>query len=87
MYDGKENPQITNKMLFDKLGNVDSKEVPDLNGVLRKVRRRYEDNTRYELWPANGAVAILLRMGSLDSEPDFDEIKKVISMWYKQNEK
>jgi hypothetical protein len=84
MYEGIENPQVTNKVLLDKLGNVD---LLDLKGVLRKVRRRYGNNTRHELWPANGAVATLLRMGTLDSEPDFDEIKKVISMWYKQNEK
>ena len=72
MYEGKENAQVTFDMLCDKLENT---AVPDLKGVLRQVRRRYGNVLKPELCPANGAIAIWLRMGSFDSEPDFDEIK------------
>ena len=77
MYEGKANPQVEFDMLLDKLKNVD---LPNLENVLRY------DNVSNLLLPANGAIAILLRMGSLDSKPDFDEIKTNISMWYKKNE-
>ena len=81
MYEGKANPQVTFDMLIDKLGHVD---LQDLKGVLRKVQRG--DDSELFLVPANGAIAILLRKGYLDSELDFNEIKTTISMWYKQKE-
>ena len=77
MYEGKSNPQVTFRMLLDKLRY---KDFPNLENVLR------EDNDSKLFLPANGAIAILLRMGSLDSKLDFDEIKTNISMWYKKNE-
>jgi hypothetical protein len=81
MYEGKANAQVTFDMLRDKLGNV---AVPDLKGVLRNVWRGYDNDLKQLLVPANGATAILLRMGSFDSGPDFAEIKTAISMWHKQ---
>lgn len=83
MYEGKENAQVTFDMLLDKLGSV---AVPDLKGVLRKVLRRNGDELVRMVVPVNGATAVLLRMGSLDSKPSFYEMKTAISMWYKQKE-
>ena len=37
--------------------------------------------------PANGAIAVVLRLGSLDSKIDFDDIKIAILMWYKPKER
>jgi hypothetical protein len=83
LYEGKANAQVTFDMLFDKLENA---AVPNLKGVLRQVWRGYDNDLKQLLVPANGAIAIWLRMGSFDSEPDFDEIKTSISMWHKQKE-
>lgn len=83
MYEGKANSQVTFDKIIIKLA-YQGKELPDLKGVLRKVRRG--NDSELLLVPANGAVAILLRMGTLDSKIDFDEIKTAISLWYKQKE-
>ena len=82
MYEGKENPQVTLKMLSNIFGDT---VIPDLKGVLRKVWHR-NDKVKHLLVPANGAIAILLRLGSLDSELEFDDIKTAVTMWYKQKE-
>lgn len=68
-------------MLYKELKNV---QVPNLNRVLRKAWHR--NKLEQMLVPANGATAVLLRMGSIDSKPRFDDIKQAISMWYKPKE-
>lgn len=90
MYEEKENAQVTFDMLIDKLDKLDtinvSNFVSNINGVLRQEQRRYGNILRPEICPATGAIAILLRMGTFNSVPDFDDIKSIVSMWYKQKE-
>ena len=78
IYKGKENIQVESDVLYKELKNV---QVPNLNGVLRKAWN--SNKLEKILVPANGATAVLLRMGSIDSEPRFDDIKQAVSMWYK----
>ena len=80
MYDVKNTTQFTFDMLLDKISNVD---LPDLKDVLRKATCV---NGKQVLIPANGAIAVLLRMGSLDSTPTFEEIKANVSKWSKEKE-
>lgn len=70
-------------MILDKIGD---KEMPHLKGVLLQVRRNFDNELIPVLAAANGAIEILLRLGSIDEEFSFDEIKAAVSKWNKNTE-
>lgn len=70
-------------MMADALEEV---KFPDLKGVFRQVDWYSNGDAKILLVPANGAIAVLLRAGLIDSFPNFHEMKAHIMMWYAQKE-